>query len=137
MRIERICGVKNPEKAIFLISVFNLISSGCITKNKIIINDAIVEEFNQIWKHLVPKGCPFVKNVYSAFISMGLSSFYHLHSDTRVSHSDSIYRKWSVNDVKKRCKYSYFNQDLFTAILDEKFRNVIIEFLIKEFELIP
>lgn len=137
MRIERICGVKNPEKAIFLISLFNLIGSGRIRKNKIIVNDVIVEEFNRTWDRLVSRGGPFVKDAYRAFISMGLSSFYHLHSDTRISYSDNIHRKWSINDVKKRCKYSYFNNDLFTAMGDENTRKEMIEFLIKEFELIP
>ena len=141
-------GVKAPHKPLLLLAIMKLIEDGVITDNRVELSDALIRQFNQLWKEYVDDGCrqenvmlcedlqldisrkyPFKCSIENPFFYMQFEPFWELiKSDSYVKRTN-----YSLKGLRSCFLYARIDQQLFELMQDvnsrDILRNVLLEVL--------
>ena len=127
LNVSRSNGVA-PNKPILLLSVIELISQGKIRQNQIILSAELIATFLNLWSHLEPIRKP----------DIGLP-FFHLKGDHFWHHQPkpgfekaiaSGVKIRSVGLLRETVLYGYFDEELFTLLIDSYTRTILTYVLV-------
>jgi len=127
LNVSRSNGVA-PNKPILLLAIIELISQGQIRQNQIILSAELIATFLNLWSHLEP----------SRKADIGLP-FFHLKSGKFWHHQPkpgfekaiaSGVKICSVALLRETVLYAYFDEELFTLLIDLNSRAVLTNTLI-------
>ncbi len=141
-------GMKAPHKPLLLLAIMKLIEDGVITDNRVELSDALIRQFNQLWKEYVDDGCrqenvmlcedlqldisrkyPFKCSIENPFFYMQFEPFWELiKSDSYVKRTN-----YSQKGLRRCFLYARIDQQLFELMQDvnsrDILRNVLLEVL--------
>ena len=127
LNVSRSNGVA-PNKPILLLSIIDLISQGKIQQNQIILSAELIATFLKLWSHLELVRKP----------DIGLP-FFHLKGDKFWHHQSkpgfepaiaSGVRIRSVSLLKETVQYAYFDEELFSLLVEPSSRGELTDVLI-------
>lgn len=132
MRQSFMKGYKSPHKAIFLLSIIELIKKNVLRDHIIYATDVLNEEFNTQWKKYVSTDNPFSPNMYQPFMHLSGENFYKLEPIEGIKHFD-MHQYWNKSSVKRFVKYGVLNISLFYLFKNKKTSDKIKELLIDHY----
>ena len=103
-------GCYAPHKAVMIMAVMELVKSGHITSNVILLDTELKGMFKEIWHRVVPAGSPFKCEYRNPFTYMDSEPFWDLSND-----KDKVFISWEA----------------FYAFSHEESRSAIRVFLIR------
>ena len=130
LKIDRSKGEPAPHKAVLLISVIQLIDTGFISDNRILITPELVARFKDNW-HLLVKNDRFNPNFSLPFYHLKSDGFLHLKTilgrEILLTSSHSIK---SFSALKDAIDYAFFDVALYNLLTDKTNRGVFIRLLL-------
>jgi hypothetical protein len=127
MRTVVLKGIRGPQKAILLLSIFKGVKEGWIKNNRIHISPELINAYFDLWDKYVPLNWPFACNARQPYIHLASDGFYHLNLIKKIS---DINIAWSVPDITRHCSFAYLDENLYKYINNEFLRQEMEEFLI-------
>ncbi len=133
-------GMKAPHKPLLLLAIMKLIEDGVITDNRVELSDALIRQFNQLWKEYVDDGCrqenvmlcedlqldisskyPFKCSIENPFYYMQYEPFWELvKSPAYVPRSS-----YTITGLKKCFLYAEIDEALFSLMQDTSSRTTL------------
>ena len=132
MRTMKINGIKSPHKAIYIMALMKGIKDGRINHNKIYLDDYLICTFEDLWKEYVPANTPYMMEIGNPFMHLSAEPFYFLHLTAEVHNFN---RGWTTGAINRVCDYAYVRDDFKQIVISDENSRIIIEHLIKLFEL--
>lgn len=132
MRTMKINGIKSPHKAIYIMALMKGIKDGRINHNKIYLDDYLICTFENLWKEYVPANTPYMMEIGNPFMHLSAEPFYFLHLTAEVHNFN---RGWTTGAINRVCDYAYVRDDFKQIVISDENSRIIIEHLIKLFEL--
>lgn len=128
LRVDRSNGVA-PNKPILLLSIIELISQGKIRQNQVVLSAELIATFFSLWSHLAPGRKP---DIGLPFFHLKSSKFWYHQPKSRFEKViASGVQIRSVGLLQAMVEYGYFDEDLFTLLIDPDSRTVLTNALIK------
>ena len=114
-------GKKAPHNAVLLLSIADLISSGVISENHIVLTEELVSAYQNVWEDRVTPDMPFQAKVATPYWHMQNEPFYTLffNDGTIVT---PISNPYSVTKLRQ-IVYAKLDDDLFELLRDESFKD--------------
>lgn len=125
-------GFTSPHKAIFILTIIELIQQGYIKGKRIFATKALSDTFIRIWNKYVPSNWPFRENVFQPFIHLSSEPFYYLSKAEGVNGFD-INQGWTRNLVVKYVDHAYFDPQLFELFHNRAFTEILSKELLDKF----
>lgn len=119
--------MKNPNIAIFIITILKCIDKGVIVNNRIYLNDDFIREYSDNWNQYIKTGCKFKKDICSPYFLLTKESFYYLCLKKYILDID---QKWTMEDVRNYCKFAYLENDLYSIAKERRLMEKLIYTLI-------
>ncbi|MBO4751575.1 MAG: hypothetical protein J5526_02360 [Bacteroidales bacterium] len=140
MKRANVGGYKAPHKVLLLMTVCNMVESGMIVDNRIVLSRELEKEFAGLWKEVVdneesmPMDCvaevlfmgqrkvyPFNCNIANPYYHLSGEPFWRLVKSLQWENRSS----WSVPQLRKCFEYATMDEGLFQLILYPETRQKI------------
>ena len=131
LRTFKVGDVRYPHKPVYLLSIIKLVSNGSID-NKIYLDQQLIDIFEDTWKKVVASPNSFAIDICNPYIHMASEPFYGLHMLNDIPYTQI---PKSISSIRETCDYAYISDELRALILDKEQRSIIINHIIKEFDL--
>lgn len=121
-------GYKAPHKAVYLISIIDLISEGIITQNRFLIEENLVKCFENNWKKYVGRSPYFSCNIWNPI--------YYMEQNIVVHRPKIEFNKTVPSSIRKCNEVFEFHEipmSLWTLLLEKKNQIIIKNLLITTF----
>ena len=107
----------SPHKPILLLTVISMFEKEILTTNKIIYNEELKSEFEEMWKRIIPQESLFVPGVYLPFWYLQSDMFWHIVPIRGKEDVLTIMRdrkiKPSETKLKDSVDYAELDEDLY------------------------
>lgn len=107
----------SPHKPILLLTVINMFEKEILTTNKIIYNEELKSEFEEMWKRIIPHESLFVPGVYLPFWYLQSDKFWHIVPIRGKEDVLTVMRdrkiKPSETKLKDSVDYAELDEDLY------------------------
>lgn len=126
-------GVKQPNKAILLLSLMELIRCGYIVDNKVPLEDTIKKAFDSTWRLYFNSEPP---NVWTPFWHLRTESFWHFMSKYSMDRVERLVppgETATIGKMKEVIKYAYFDENLFYLMQDKNSREILAMTLLNNY----
>jgi putative restriction endonuclease len=127
LNVSRSSGMA-PNQPILLLSIIELISQGQIRQNQIILSAELIATFLNLWRYLEPVRKP---DIGLPFFHLKGNKFWHhqpkLGFESVIASGVKIR---SVNLLRETVQYAYFDEELFTLLVDPAPRGELTDILI-------
>ena len=126
-------GIKQPNKAIMLLCVMELVRCGYIKDNIIPIEDTIKFAFVDVWRKYFPNTPP---SPWTPFWHLKNESFWHFKPKYSKEDIDSLVspeETASVGKMQTVISYAYLDHELFSLLRIKSCREVLIARLIESY----
>ncbi len=108
-----------PHKAVCLMTVMTLLSSGRITDNDILPDDTFVEQFRRIWRAYVPPVLPLMPTWENPFKHLEYEGFWHLTTElSGTSVADLLAGSVSAAKLRQGRIHAQLDPELFALMHD-------------------
>ncbi|MGM9778999.1 MAG: hypothetical protein ACI3ZD_11800 [Prevotella sp.] len=114
-------GCYAPHKAVMIMAVMELVKSGHITSNVILLDKELKEMFKKIWHRVVPTGSPFKCEYRNPFTYMDSEPFWDLSND-----KDKAFISWEAF-------YAFSHDESRSAIRDFLIRSIQEDTICEEY----
>ncbi len=126
-------GIKQPNKAIMLLCVMELVRCGYIKDNKIPIEDTIKIAFVDMWRKYFPNTPP---SPWTPFWHLKNEPFWHFKPKYSKEDIDSLVSPGetaSVGKMQTAISYAYLDNELFSLLKIKKNRDILTTSLLKTY----
>lgn len=116
-------GCHAPHKAVMIIAVMELVKSGHITSNVILLDKELKVMFKEIWHRIVPAGSPFKCEYRNPFTYMDSEAFWDLSND-----KDKAFISWEAfyafsHEESRSAIRAFLIRSIHEDTISEEFRN--------------
>ena len=126
-------GIKQPNKAIMLLSVMELVRCGYNKDNEIAIDDTIRIAFETTWSLFIDYDPP---SVWTPFWHLNNEPFWHFMPRKFSSEIDSLVKPGqtaTANQMRSVISYAYLDVELFELLKQKEVRETLCDLLIANY----
>lgn len=129
MYVSSISGQVAPHKAIFLLTLMDLIKNGKVEENKFYFDELLIEYFNANWvRH--NNRTVFKPNLVSPFTSLLMDNFWFHKLKEKGRNPNN-----TVKSIKENVEYGYLQTSFYSLLKEADYHTQIKTFIISFFEL--